>query len=85
MEGDPLSRRELYAWIFTEPDSGVTGIARLTDKEGNSVPLVDLNQRVAEVARPFVIESGEAERRHAPIRLVKFVEVETLDTVMPRV
>jgi hypothetical protein len=77
-------RRELFAWIVTEADSNTTAIVLLKDpRDGQTVPAVDLNRRVAGLARQFIVESGEANRRHAPVRLVRFVEVETLDTVMP--
>lgn len=79
-----MSRRhELYAWVVTEPDSKVTAIVTIQDSEGRMVPLVDLNKTVALLARPFIIEQEEANKRHAPVRLVRFVETETLDSVMP--
>jgi hypothetical protein len=72
--------RELFAWVAQDLE-GFEGIVMIPDANGNPLPLVAVNLRVARFGRRDAVKVGNA--RNETVRLVRYVEAEVIDTIEP--
>jgi hypothetical protein len=76
--------REIYAWIAEDLD-GEECIVMVPDANHHDapMPLVSIKERMARVGRLFLASNGAAQKSRTPLRLVRYVEAEVLDTIEP--
>lgn len=78
-------KREMFAWVGTEPELPGEGIVMVPDHLGNPFPLVTNSQQEAEAGQHAFRDhiSEAARRRGTPVRLVRYVEAEVVAEVLP--